>query len=315
MYDKVKLWIDRGVLGADYGLIAQSFENPTEERNLTTGEVKTRGSISGLKVSLHAGGMSVLGSLPKFMYGNNIESLDRKTTATALVRLSDILHVDVSGARVTGLEFGCNFPMRREVKMYLERLGELPKMVRCGINGNSIYYRGRSKAGRFPMVLAFYDKVAESAINGVSVPAGLGGNMLRYEIRLKGRLNQQLNVYEVKASTLADISFYKNLVKIYQDRYFMIKRHHMETDGRISVIKTVSGAYDLLFARLLQQSDTATISTFIEELKQAGVFSDRKYYARLRRKIEKVASNKGEMRPDELIKELDDGIKNVGAYL
>lgn len=83
----------------------------------------------------------------------------------------------------------------------------------------------------------------------------------------------------------------------------------------MSEIKTVSDAFDMLVARLINGSDQTQITAFVEELKEAKVFEDRKNYTRLKRKIQEVATKAGVTTSDELIKELDDEIKNVGAYI
>ena len=93
MYDKVKLWIDRAVVGEQYPSIANYLDSAKQETDLQTGEVKTFGNLEGLKVSIFVGGLSVVGSLPKYLYGSNVYPLDRHTTAQALEKLGDIFMV------------------------------------------------------------------------------------------------------------------------------------------------------------------------------------------------------------------------------
>ena len=83
----------------------------------------------------------------------------------------------------------------------------------------------------------------------------------------------------------------------------------------MSEIKTVSDAFDVLMARLISQSDQSQIVGFLEELKDAKVFDDRKNYSRLKKKILEVANKASVSISDEDIKELDDEIKNAGAYV
>lgn len=83
----------------------------------------------------------------------------------------------------------------------------------------------------------------------------------------------------------------------------------------MSEIKTVSDAFDVLVARLINQSDQTQIAAFLEELKEAKVFEDRINYTRLRKKIQAVAAKAGVTVSDDLVKELDDEIKNAGAYM
>lgn len=71
----------------------------------------------------------------------------------------------------------------------------------------------------------------------------------------------------------------------------------------------------MLVALLLTQADKTQIDSFMNDLKDANVFSDKKYYTRLKKKIEEVVTNKSVAVSDELIRELDNEIKNCGAYV
>lgn len=83
----------------------------------------------------------------------------------------------------------------------------------------------------------------------------------------------------------------------------------------MSEIKTVRDAFNVFVARLINQSDQTQIGDFLDELKEAGVFDDRKNYTRLKNKIQEVATNANITISDELMRELDDEIKNCGAYV
>lgn len=83
----------------------------------------------------------------------------------------------------------------------------------------------------------------------------------------------------------------------------------------MSEIKSVTDAFNVFVARLISQSNQSQIADFLDELKGLGVFKDRKNYSRLKKKIQEVATKADAAVTDELIKELDDEIKNCGAYL
>ena len=84
MYDKVKLWIPRTRDMPDIGSL---LDEAKEQTNLKTGEVSLIGSINGLRVSVNVGGVSIVGSLTRLLYPNNIYPLDRHSTAEAVKRL------------------------------------------------------------------------------------------------------------------------------------------------------------------------------------------------------------------------------------
>ena len=294
--------------------VSQFLTRAKEQTDTQTGEVCTFGSLEGLKVSIYTGGISIIGSLPKFLYQNNIYPLDRHSTAQAIEKLSDSLHLPMADAKVTGLEFGRAFVMMHPVENYLSKLGDMPKLLRYHFDVGTLYYKPRGR--QQPKMFAFYDKKADAAAKGMVLPAGFeNANLLKYEMRLNGRLSQQIKVPDVTASTLSEKSFYRLMVKRYQESYFAISKLNQVKTNVMSEIKTVSDAYDVFVARLINQSDQAQIAAFMEEMKGAKVFEDRKSYTRLKKKIQEVATKAGVTVSDELIKELDDEIKNVGAYI
>lgn len=315
MYDKVKLWIDRAIVGDNFPTIANYLDSARQETYLQTGEVKTFGSLQGLKVSIFVGGLSVVGSLAKYLYdGSNVYSLDRHTTSTAIEKLEDVLHISIGQAAVTGVEFGTNFLMKYPVGSYLQRLGEMSRFKRLQVTDYSLRYEGSGK--KRPKVFAFYDKIADATAKEMDFPDDMKEkHLLRYEMRLTGRLPHQLGVPEVKASTLTEKSFYSMMIERYQNYYFSISKQNKVKTDIMSEIKTVSDAYSVFIARLISQTDQSQIVDFLEELKDAKVFKDKKYYTRLKKKIQEVATISNIKVCDELIRELDNEIKNCGAYV
>ena len=311
MYDKVKLWIPRT---RDMPDIGSFLDEAKEQTNLKTGEVSLIGSINGLRVSIYVGGVSIAGSLTRLLYPSNIYPLDRHSTEEAVKCLSDSIHMDAGAAKVTGLEFGKAFIMANPVECYLSRLGDMQRMLRYHFEEGTLYYKQRGRTQS--RVIAFYDKIAEANKKGMEIPRGFdNANMLKYELRLNGRLAQRLNVPYVDASTLSDKDFYRSMVKRYQEAYFSISKSNQISRNDMSGIKTVQDAYDTFVARLMAESGEGQITAFMDELREAKVFDDRKYYTRLKDKIQKIAAKAGSNVPDELSKELDDEIRNVGAYV
>ena len=138
-------------------------------------------------------------------------------------------------------------------------------------------------------VFIFYDKKADAEVKGMKLPEGFGNaNLLKYEMRFNQRLPQQIGVPEITASTLSDNDFYRQMVKRYQESYFSISKQNQIKTNIMNEIKTVSDAFNVLVARLINQSDQTQIVEFIEELKEARIFEDRKNYTRLKKKIQEL---------------------------
>ena len=313
MFDKVKFWIDRAIAGEQYPAIANHLDAVKQITDVPTGEVVTSGSLSGLKVLIRSSGILVVGSLPKFLYdGSNFYPLDRHTTAEAVDKIADTLHIAMSGALVISIDFGTIFPMMPPIARYLMKLGDIPRMVRKQTE-STLYYTGKSN--NQPKVYTLYDKIADAKAKGMDYPNDMKDkNILRFEIRFNGRLKQQLRVPEVHASTLSTPAFYQMMVRRYQDIYFSISKNRKIVTN-MSEIRTPTDAIKMLFAVLMSQSDPAIISEFMAELKSSGTFTDRKYYSRVKNMIKELSAKANSAETDELIKELDDAIKNVGAYM
>lgn len=314
MYDKIKLYVDRVIVGEQYPTIANYLDNANQITDMHTGETKIYGGLDGLKVSIYPNGLSIVGSLPKFLHKSNVYPLDRHTAARAIEKMSDALHTHVGGAKVTAVEFGANMLMRYEVQEYLKRMGDMPLMQKYNFNPDTLYFKGRGKVQ--PKVFAFYDKIADAKTKGMDYPDNLAdAHLLRYEMRLKGRLPQQLKEMELIASSLTDKNIYRKLVAMFQNHYFSISKQKQLKTNWMEDIKTVNRAYEVLFARLLNQGDPNQIKEFVEELKAAKVFDDRNDYYRLKKKIEQTAARASITESDEFIRELDNEVRNVCAYL
>lgn len=313
MYDKVKIYADRSVVGGGLLGIANYLSDGKEVADIATGETGVYGHVDGMRVSVGVGGVHIVGSLPKFLYGNNVWTTDRNDTKEAIFKLEDILHIPLQDAKVTGLEFAQTFVVDREVAEYLSRLGTMPRMQRIQATPQSLYYRGNGKHN--PKVLSFYDKEAETKITGQDIPTWVheyGCGLLRYEMRLNGRLPHQLKEADVCVSMLAQEEFYSKMVGLYKQNYYSIrKQNNMETIAT-SEIKKVSDAWDVWVARMMQQADATQVDEFMAELKRANVFKNKSDYTRLRKKMDSVIKKANVCVSDELVKELDRNVEQCG---
>lgn len=313
-YDKVTLWVNREFANHDIDKMADRLNVGKISEDIKTGVVSLTGTMKGISLYIKPNGLSITGSLPKFLYNDNIRPLSRKTTGEAITAISEGLGFDIGNALVTGIEFGMNFPVKNPVSNYLMRLGELDKMLRYKFSASSLYYKPKGK--KQPKVLCFYDKIAEAKAKGMSIPVELEDtHLLKYELRLKGRIANQLGVSSVTASTLSERGFYKMLINLYQSNYRAIYKQKQTNSKDMDNIKSVLDAYDLLLGRLLNEGEQGKIEAFIDELKRNDVFDNRSYYSRLKAKLKEAANKAGGGLEDELIKELDNDVMNLGAYI
>lgn len=314
MYDRVKMF-----QYGQYDRIIQYLDNPCEIVNKSTGEILgCRGKISNLTVSIFSNGMFMAGSLNKFMYNDNTISLNKRTTKEAINKLSEALNLNIDEAKITELEFGTNFLMKYPINRYLDLLKEAPYLNSIRTTLDTLYFRSKGKTkihtGKNNKVLCFYDKVKEVEARGGIVPDVYANqNVLRYEIRYNGRIARQLRTNEVTAGLLYSDKLYNHIKKEYVNNYnSIVKTNYMMSNS--SNIKTVTDAFNLLFAKLINEKDNQVIDSFINDLKSQDTFEDRKYYTRLKNKLNEVATITVDEINQNLAKELDDEIKNITAY-
>lgn len=317
MFDKISLFLYADEVKNGNNNIISYFDNATESTDTKTGEYKVNGNIGTMKLFLsNFSGLSIRGSLPKYLYGNNVYPLNRKTTGEALEKLSDSLHIDVKQAKVTSIEFGNVFLMKYNVGQYLDRLGNLPRYERVKVTNTTLRYETDGK--RKSKVFCFYDKAKEIQDKGGIIPQGFEKqNLLKYELRLKGNIATQLKMQEVTAHTLIEYECNKKLVEMYKHYFFNIKGIQQKSiDFGQMKGKTVKEIEDLVFAQLLSERGADGINTILKECKSGDVFKHKSEYTRLKNSLfNKLVSGEKDEKGDDLLNELKDAIFNTGQNL
>ena len=290
MYDNVRLWMPRT---RDMRDVGPYLEAARELADTSTGEMRTYGSCGGLKVSQNPFGVEVSGSLAKFLHG-----------------LSAALHLRMDEAKVTRLEFGRTLEVSHPVPDYLQRLGDMRRMLRKGFAPGTLYYLNNGKERT--KELAFYDKGEEARAGGMAIPAGIeSSTLLRYELRFCKRVAQQAKAREVTAATLCDERFYRHMVELWRDNYFSILKTNKTGYDMENVKNTVSGVFEWIAGVALNRMDAEEIAGLIEAVERSGKLPDRMSRARLKRKLQDIAAKAGAGVPDELIKELDGKVRDA----
>ena len=312
MYDKIVIWKSR--MGDEYPHLVTLLEDAKEQTDLETGEIKTYGSLQGMRVGIYPTAIRIEGSLPKFLYdGGNLIPLNRHTTEEAIKKLSDALQINLEDAGVSSLEFGANFLIRHKPSEYLKRMGELPRRQRYTFNVDTLYHRHRGKEQ--PSGFCVYDKISDAKAKGMPIPAGFEDkNILRVELRLNGSIAKQMGMAEVRASTLYDRQFYAKIRNRFINTYFSISKLNKLNTHFMESIKTPKDAVDgFLGLMLAKAGGMQEIDAYLEELKANQVFADRINYKRTKDALLKAASKAKLSSKDELVAELDDCFINLKA--
>lgn len=312
MYDNLHLRVERFAVGEEvFSSIASRLSNCKEVIDRETGEATSFGSLGGLKITVYESSLYIVGSLSKFLNGSNIYPLNRKETERAMQKLSNELGADISTATVSYLEFGNAFLMENPVEEYLKRLGSLPRLHRNPQQG-SLYYQHQGEQRKS---LVFYDKKLEMKKRKDPLPDGFQNcNILRYELRFKHRLPQQIGWHEtITASTLYDRQFYKRMQSLYRENYFAIVKRKMMKQTALKEISNPKDAMQCLTGLLLSRVDTETVADFMSQLATANVL-DRQQLYRFRQMVERATAKGKHLEEDTLIMELDNLVINACLY-
>ena len=285
MIDNIKLSLPRC---RDMPDISGYLDNGNENCSMKTGEVSVYGNVENIKVTQYFGGYSIQGSLPKFLYGNNVCQLTRKEVGLAIEKLSDRLHLPLDDADITKIEVGANICLAKQHTAYTRLLGDMPRMQRVSM-ADSLYYQGSGRV--YPRQYYFYDKVAEVKKHGGTMPQGLeAANMMRYEMRLNGRLPFQLSIPEFKGSTLQDRKVYQELINRWLNGYLSINKLVNMKDEHLKKGMSVKEAQEVFIAQQIAKGGSSMIDEFIAKLKQNECFDNRLYYNRVKSNLQKLAS-------------------------
>jgi hypothetical protein len=312
MYDTFKSWINRAE-ASNLTASTLCLTDAKETVNRDTGEVWTCGNLDNLKITVSMASVSIKGSLAKFLLPDNTFTLNRHQVKEAIEKLSDTLKIDISEAKITRIDVSTNFIMQYEAQRYYSVLGLCTHFNRVQATNNTLYYHSKGKDQRRSMV--FYNKAREvSDRSGIIPDVFKDENLLRYESRWNTRLPQQLKECEVTGRTLYDERFYKKIVTLWADNYFRIEKQRNINIDAMDKIKTVSDATDFICAVALQKLPPDEVQNILEDMKQQKVFSDSKYYTRLKKKLKDISGKTDVTEANSLVKELDTEIKNVLAY-
>nr|WP_319272366.1 phage/plasmid replication protein [uncultured Draconibacterium sp.] len=161
--------------------------------------------------------ITLTGSVPKFLYSNNLATCSPTDIQTFIDTISSALDIDMSEAVVTWLDFGLNFLVSRPIPEYIAAIKSYPRLPKIVYHGESVTMATKSSS----KTITFYDKIREVKSNlsknkYCHIPEiMLDLNILRYEVRYRKHVNRKLKYQEsVKLKDLSNIELHKQLFQI-----------------------------------------------------------------------------------------------------
>ena len=302
MYDTIHFWIHRADISFDPFQIANLLSNVV--KSSSDNGYSFTGRLNNFIVKATEAGISVKGSLSKFYFGNNIQTLTLQDTQKAIQMLSERLQISLFQAKVTRIDIGAVLITKHAPASYFKFLGNKARFERVLKTKNSLCYETIKR------ILAFYDKTLETNKSGMNIPDEFKeSNLLRYELRFTQRIPNQLNEKEVNGETLCKPIFYSKLIKLWKDEYKSIQKASSLNCPDYTKIKTPSDAKEAILGYLLHDKDISFVNYFIADLKANKTFNDPKYYSRFFSDISNLFYNQSSFN-DEFIIELDNIISN-----
>jgi hypothetical protein len=306
MFDTVNLRIDRVNLSSgNPSEVLPYLSDVTEHSHAKKGH-SISGTLGNYHVYANESCLWLGGSLAKHYYGDNIHTLTRKDTQRAIEKVSDGLHLNVGGAKVTRLDVSTVIPTKHPPVEYYPFLGDKPHFKRRPHKTGTLYY------DNYQRQFVFYDKAKEATAKGVQIPEILQNSYLfRPELRYLKRINRQLKT-DVTAAKLYDVEFYRFIIQNWYKEFKSIQKLNNQSFmiGNISTIKEAETAF---FAHFLQQAGQPAIDEYLAALKAGNVFKERQRYSELKRKLNTILqAPKGEQ--SDLMRELETAIFDIARY-
>ena len=211
-------------------------------------------------------------SFAKYYFGSPYKVMGRKDMQMCLEKLSDELHLPMSKAEVTRLDFGQNFVMKADTGVYLNHLGALKGTTRKPL-GDGLYYSGKN------VEIAFYNKNREQTRAGNQIPELYKGKqVLRYEYRYMHRLPELLDVPQMTANLLYSESFYMRLVDMWERNFNAIQKLG-DININFELMTTKRELYRAALLNLIEQrgGQLAFTESIVEAAKMGKVTAKQKH--------------------------------------
>ena len=266
-----------------------------------SGEVLKKGKLENMKVNTNGGGILIEGSLAKYYFNNNLETLTLSQSKEAIEKLSDSLHTDTSKANVYRVDFATNFIVTEPPKNFYPCLIEISRMNRMPL-GNSLYFKNNTRA------LVFYDKNKEAIAKKMMIPEQFRNkNILRYELR-----NLKYSRKKRTLKKLAEISTYNELLDEWLNGFQSIKKvQTLQVNREVKMIGLKNIQLEGIRLWILQNFGCIdSFYQFLDSEQNKGTIN-RQNKSDWKKKIEKAFNQPDLIQPGSLLTELNQRVKEA----
>ena len=303
MYDTVKLSYSLldNIVPKDTEVF-NNLVNITESIDVHTQSNWITGKAKNMVIRRNANSMTVQGSLPKYQYGNNLQTLQRADTGLIIEELSDLISTDLRKARLQRVDFSTNIITEHKPQYYYRFLGHLTRFYRHSDNSSLYYNQGCKK-------LLFYDKIKDAKAKQMPIPKQYQNkNVLRYEMRLLKQVKKFFK-RDVLANDLINKQLYNYLLDKWYEYYKEIEKQKSKINIMSNQITSPKDFDKQLLIGLVQSLGYSHIDDVIEQMKTMKVFNQKEYYSRLKSKYRRLS--KVDISDEDVISEINMKINEV----
>ena len=254
-----------------------------------------KGSLKNMTVIQSPEGVFVTGSIAKYLQGENVTPLNRRTVKEALALLASDTGWDLSKAELKQIEVGTTLPVSRPPSDYLNNWGVVPRFKKMTCQRRFLETVTYSTGNRS---FSGYDKRAESKM---IPPIYSDNNLIRLELKYKRGLKSYFHK-TLSPLDLIDQEIYKILIQKWQDFYFSIPK------GRKPVLDISGIVTPKDLDKILRLSGMKAFGDryigFINTLEEKGILG-RVQAGRARKTAREIWSDPKISEPDDYTFELD----------
>ncbi|MBU0476143.1 MAG: hypothetical protein KKF62_18505 [Bacteroidetes bacterium] len=280
-----------------------SVNNENIDRH--TGEIATFGTHKNLRIKVMGNSVSINGSLPKYLFGDNVQELTRKHTQEAIESLSDELHLQLDESKPYRIDVASNFIMKEPLVKYYSALESLARYEKKTYRDGFLFTTNK-------IALEFYDKNKELQKKKQLIPEIFQNrNVLRYEIHLQKRL-PEIFKQDILAKDLYDADFYIKAVDIWKERYFSIKKNRVLTlNSKVISIMDSKTIFNQLALLGLEQVGQEKLLKMLEYERTS---LSKMQFKRIKEKINSISELPVLTEQSNFIQELDSKIIQRARY-
>jgi hypothetical protein len=270
-------------------------------RDILTSRIYEKGKLDGLDIKESGRGIKIKGSLAKYYFGNNFETLTVEQTKKAIDKICDSLHLDVREANLSRIDFATNLIVSEPPLNYYNSFLDAARLNKSQ-QGTTLYLSNKSRA------IVFYDKCNEAKAHNIYKPDEFKNkNVLRYEYRLKKLKRNQF--------TLADLSSKKTFNCLLDE---WLKQYH--SIRRIPRLRIKEEAKEMINLKAFEKQgwklfiqQLGGIENFYslldDEVRRGTITKQNKYY--YKKKFDDLFTSPEMFEPNTLITELDEKVNEA----